>query len=62
MKVINLVIDLSEQKATDADPKAKQQIIFTGNVSGINNRLVFFIIEDVKEPILNFSQRTVKEL
>ena len=32
----------------------------TGNLSGNDNRLIFFIIEDVEETILNFSQRTVK--
>ena len=55
-----MVIDLSKQQALDANPKAIQQINFTGNLSGNDNRLIFFIIEDAEETILNFSQRTVK--
>ena len=57
-----IVIDLSNQQALDADPKAIQQINFTGNLSGNNNRLMFFIIEEVKETVLDFSQRTVEVL
>ena len=40
--------------------KAIQQINFTGNLSGDDNRLTFFIIEEVKETILDFSQGNVK--
>ena len=54
-----IAIDLSKQQALDVDPKATQQINFTGNLSGNNNRLLFFIIEEVKESILDFSQGTV---
>ena len=57
-----IVIDLSKQQALDADPEATQQINFTGNLDGNNNRLMFFIIEEVKETILDFSQGTVKLL
>ena len=57
-----IVIDLSKQQALDADTEATQQINFTGNLDGINNRLMFFIIEEVKETILDFSQGTVKLL
>ena len=35
---------LSKQQALDADPKAIQQINFTGNLDGNNNRLMLFII------------------
>ena len=55
-----IAIDLSKQQALDTDPI--QHINFTWNVSGINNRLVFFIIEEAKETILDFSQETVKVL
>ena len=41
---------------------SKQQINFTGNLSGANNRVMFFIIEEAIETILNFSQGTVKVL
>ena len=57
-----IITDSNEQQALDADPKAIQQIGFTGNLSGNNNRLIFFIIEEPKETILNFSQGTVKVL
>ena len=57
-----IAIDLSRQQALDADPKAIQQINFTGNLDGNNNRLMIFIIEGVKETILDFSQGTVKVL
>ena len=57
-----IAIDLSKQQVLDADPKAIQQINFTGNLTGNNNRLMFFIIEEVKETILKFSQETVKVL
>ena len=57
-----IAIDLSKQQAFDADPKVMQQINFTGNLSGNNNRLIFFIIEEVKETILHFSEGAVKAL
>ena len=41
-----IVIDLSKQQALDADPKAIQQISFTGNIHGANNRAMFFNIEE----------------
>ena len=57
-----IAIDLSKQQTLNADPKAIQQINFTGNLSGNNNRLMAFIIEEVKETILDFSQGTEKVL
>ena len=53
---------ISIDLALDADPKAIQQINFTGNVDGANNRVMFFIIVEVRETILDFSQGTVKVL
>ena len=50
-------IDLSKQQALDAAPKAIQQ--FYWNLSGNNNRLIFFVIEEAKQTILDFSQGTV---
>ena len=55
-------IDLSKQQALDADPKAIQQINFTGNLKGNNNILMFFISEEAKQKILDFSKETVKVL
>ena len=61
-----IAIDLSKQQAIDADPKAIQQINFTGNLIGggdVNdNTIIFFITEAVKETILDFSQGTDKVL
>ena len=37
-----VAIDLSKQQALDADPKAIQQINFTGNLDGANNKIIFF--------------------
>ena len=53
-------IDLSQQQALDSDTKAIQQINFTRNLSDNNNISMFFIIEEVKETIIDFSQVTVK--
>ena len=57
-----IAIDLSKKQELDDDPKALQQVSFTKNQYGKNNIIVFFIIEEVKETILNFWQGTVKEL
>ena len=59
-----VAIDFSKQQALDADPKAIQQINFTGNLARdpIANTTLFFIIEEEKETILGFSQGTVKML
>ena len=58
-----IAIYLSKQQAnTNPNPKATQQINFTGNLNGNNNRLMFFITEEAKETTLNFSQGTVKVL
>ena len=57
-----MATDLTKQQAPDADPKAIQQINVTGNLSDNYNSLIFFIIEEVKEVILDFSQGTTKVL
>ena len=51
---------LSKQQALDADPKAIKQINFTGNLGGANNRVIFFIIDEAKEIVLDFSKGFVK--
>ena len=55
-----IAINLNEQQALDADPKAVQQINFTANLDGEGNTTMFFIIEETKETISDFSQGTVK--
>ena len=51
-----IAIDLYKQQALDADPKAIQQINFTANLDLAGNTTIFFIIEEAKETILDFSQ------
>ena len=55
-----VAIDLSKQQALDADPRAIQQINFTANLDRAGNTTMFFIIEETKETVLDFSQGTVK--
>ena len=57
-----IAIDLSKQQAIDVDPRAIQQINFTENLDRDGNTSIFFIIEEVKEIVLDFSQETVKVL
>ena len=57
-----IAIDLSKQQALDANPKAIQQISFTANLYRAGNTRMFFIIEEAKETILDFSQGTLKVL
>ena len=57
-----IAIDLSKQQALDFDPKTIQQINFTGNLDWAAGATMFFIIEEVKGTILDFSQGTVKVL
>ena len=57
-----IAIDSSKQESLDADPKAIQEINFTANLDRDGNTTMFFIIEETKETVLDFSQRTVKAL
>ena len=57
-----IAVDLSKQQALDADPRAIQQINFTANLDRAGNTRVYFILEETKETILDFSQGTVKVL
>ena len=57
-----IAIDLRKQQELDADPRAIQQIDFTANLDRAGNTKMFFIIEEAKETILDFSQGTVKVL
>ena len=57
-----IAVDLSRQQALDADPRAIQQINFTANLDRAGNTRVYFILEESKETILDFSQGTVKVL
>ena len=57
-----IVIDLSKQQGLDADPRGIQQIDFTANLDRVGNTRFYFIIEEVKENIFEFSQGSVKVL
>ena len=57
-----IAVDLSKQQALEADPTAIQQINFTANLDRAGNTRVYFILEEAKETILDFSQGTVKVL
>ena len=57
-----IAIDLSKEQALDADPRAIQQINFAANLDRDGNRTTFFVIEQAKETIFEFSQGTVKVL
>ena len=57
-----IAIDLSKQQALHADPKAIQQINFTANLDRAGNTRFYFILEEAKETIFEFSQGTVKVL
>ena len=55
-----IAIDLSKQQALD--PRAIQQINFTANLERANGATMFFIKEQAKETVLDFSQGTVNVL
>ena len=57
-----IAIDLIKQQALDTDPRAIQQINFTANLDRAGNTRIYFILEEAKETILEFSQGTVKVL
>ena len=57
-----IAVDLSRQNELDADPRAIQQINFTANLDRAGNATIFFIIEEAKETVFEFSQGTVKVL
>ena len=57
-----IAIDLSKQETLHVDPKAIQEINITGNLNGVNNRIIFLIIEELKQTISDLAQRIVKVL
>ena len=60
-----IAADLSKQKALDADSRAIQQIIFIGKIKSteVNTRVIlYYILEQSKETILEFSTGTTKVL
>ena len=60
-----IAVNLSKQKALDADSRAIQQIIFTGKIKAKeqNTRaIIYYILEKSKETMLEFAQGTTKVL
>ena len=59
-----IAIDLSQQKALDADLRAIQQIVFQGIVGGESNtkKRLYTTLEKPKETILEFAKGTAKVL
>ena len=57
-----IAVDLSKQQALDAHHKAIQQINFTANLDRAGNTRIYFILEEAKETVLDFSKETVKVL
>ena len=57
-----IAVDLSKQQALDDNPRAIQQINFTGNLDRAGKTRIYFILKATKETILNFAQGTVKVL
>ena len=58
-----IAVDISKQKALDADSRAIHQIIFTGKIKtkADNTRgKTYYILEQSKETILEFSKGTTK--
>ena len=55
-----ITVDLSKQQALDADTKAIQQINFTANLDRAVNTRLYFILEEAKEAVFEFLQKTVK--
>ena len=60
-----IAADLSKQKALDADSRAIQQIIFTGKIKAAADDtrvIIYYILEQSKETILEFAKGTAKVL
>ena len=55
-----IAVDLSKQKALDADPRAIQQIVFQGVVRGdaCTKIRLYTILEKSKETIIEFAKGT----
>ena len=55
-----IVVDLSKQQTQDFELKKIQRINFTANLDRRRNTRTYFILEEAKETVLDFSQGTVK--
>ena len=60
-----IAVDLSKKKALDADSRAIQQVIFTGKIKATEDNtrvMIYYILEQSKETMLQFSKGTTKVL
>ena len=57
-----ITIDLSKQQKAVVDPIGIQEISFTGNLNRAEGGTMFFINEEAKETVLDFSKGIVKVL
>ena len=57
-----IAVDLSKQQALDLDSKAIQQVNFTAILDGAGKTRFYFILEEAKETVFEFSQGAVKVL
>ena len=56
-----IATDLSKQQKLDTDPKAIQQINFTGKLEQDRKKQTFFITKETKETVLNFSKGAARK-
>ena len=56
----SIAIDFSKQQKLDADPKDIQQTNFAGNLDRADGSTMFFITEEAKLTVLDFSKGTAK--
>ena len=57
-----IAVDLSKKQALDAGLKAIQKINFTADLDRAGNTRFYFILEEAKETVFEFSQGTIKVL
>ena len=60
-----IAADLSKQKALDADARAIQRITFTGKIKAAadcTRVIIYYILEQSKETMLEFFKGTIKVL
>ena len=55
-----IAMDLRKQQALDPDSRAIQQIHLATNLDRTGNTRIYLTLEEPKETVLDFSQRTVK--
>ena len=55
-----IAIDLSNEQSIDANPKAIEEINFTGNLHRPEGARMFSVTEEAKKTVLDFLHGTVK--